>query len=46
MYTGCVAKETPKKDTVYIEINDAIKHFYTLFKQQQRLKHIAHLNET
>lgn len=46
MYMGCVTKETPKKDTVYIEINNAIEHFYTLFKHPQRLEHIAHLNET
>jgi hypothetical protein len=46
MYMGCVTKETSKKDAVYIETTDAIEHFYTLFKQPQRLKHIAHLNET
>jgi hypothetical protein len=30
---GCAAKETLKKDMVYIESTDAIGHFYTLFKQ-------------
>jgi hypothetical protein len=35
-----------KKDMVYIESTDAIGHFYTLFKQSWRLKHITCLNES